>query len=124
MEGQKVLCLKDCPNNYEFNGIDLIKFFCAYLVCMIHVPLFQGFDPSFEVLGFALKNGIARIAVPFFFSAFGFCCLETGALNSVFDVELSKYTFILVVIFVTSLAVFIEYLSNKQRFLFFFFFYI
>lgn len=76
MEEQKVLCLKDYPNNYEFNGIDLIKFFCAYLVCMIHVPFFQGFNPSFEVLGFALKNGIARIAVPFSFQHQVFCCLE------------------------------------------------
>ena len=93
MEGQKVLCLKDCPNNYEFNGIDLIKFFCAYLVCMIHVPLFQGFDPSFEVLGFALKNGIARIAVPFFFSASGFLLFRKIELYKLDKVRIKKHCF-------------------------------
>lgn len=29
--------LFDYSKDYSFNGIDLVKFLCAYLVCMIHI---------------------------------------------------------------------------------------
>ena len=29
------------PKDYQFNGIDIVKFICAFLVCIIHIPPFQ-----------------------------------------------------------------------------------
>ena len=56
----------------------------------------------------------------FFLHVFVYALIKNaiGMVNVVFGIDLSIFTFILVVAFVTSLAVFIEYLSNKQRFLF------
>ena len=94
MSEQKPLCLCDYPKEYSFDGIDLIKFICAYLVCMIHVPLFQGItSPFLDTLSFALKNGIARIAVPFFFSASGFLLFRKISIYSLDKVRIKKYCY-------------------------------
>lgn len=60
------------PQNHPYNGIDLIKFFCAVLVLIIHVPLFNTEYSALNDLNFWLKNYICRVAVPFFFTTSGF----------------------------------------------------
>lgn len=57
----------------NYNGVDLVKFLCAIMVFIIHIPPFKG-----EVLGlakyvnFGLQHFVCRIAVPFYFVSSGF----------------------------------------------------
>ena len=57
----------------NFNGIDLVKFFCAILVFIIHISPVQNPISEFSknVL-YGLKHGLCRIAVPFYFVCSGF----------------------------------------------------
>lgn len=63
----------DYPNDFSFNCIDLVKFICAILVCIIHIGLFARSES--RLLGYAdflSKQAICRIAVPFYFVTAGF----------------------------------------------------
>lgn len=65
----------DATKNY--NGIDLIKFLCAFLVFIIHVPPFQGELSAFgESANFWLQHFACRLAVPFYFVSSGFFFLR------------------------------------------------
>ncbi len=56
-----------------YNGIDLVKFLCALMVFIIHVPPFPAPNSVFaNNLNFGLRHGLCRIAVPFFFLSSGF----------------------------------------------------
>lgn len=60
---------------HKFNGIDIIKFLCAIMICMIHLPPINGDAAeigSLKLLNFGLQNCFCRIAVPFYFTASGF----------------------------------------------------
>ena len=57
----------------NYNGIDLIKFLCAILVFIIHIPPFQGEVSEFaKNVNFGLQHIACRVAVPFFFVSSGF----------------------------------------------------
>lgn len=63
------------PANHRFNGIDLVKFICAYMVCSIHIePINIGAgDPwYFTTINFWIQQYFCRLAVPFFFVTSGF----------------------------------------------------
>lgn len=64
--------LHEAPGDHAFNGIDLFKFICAFMVCIIHVPLFQTSLFGLDRFNFYLQNCFCRIAVPFFFVSSGF----------------------------------------------------
>lgn len=57
------------PQDHKFNGIDLVKFLCAYLVCIIHVTPIKfpiaGIESSH--ISFWLQQCLCRVAVPFYF---------------------------------------------------------
>lgn len=53
-----------------YSSIDITKFICSLLVIIIHTRPFTG------TLGYLLTNGVARIAVPFFFLASGYFFYE------------------------------------------------
>ncbi len=60
--------------DHAFNGVDLVKLLCAFLILMIHVKPFQ---TDIDLLGFGPFNfwivqGICRVAVPFYFVSSGF----------------------------------------------------
>lgn len=60
---------------HHFNGIDLVKFICAYMVCTIHIkPINIGAgDPYiFTTINFYVQQYLCRLAVPFFFVTSGF----------------------------------------------------
>lgn len=62
-----------CPEKKSFNGIDLIKFICTFLVCIIHIAPFSPTVFGFaEPLNFILQKYICRLAVPFYFVSSGF----------------------------------------------------
>lgn len=57
----------------NYNGIDFIKFLCAILVFIIHIPPFQGEVSEFaKYVNFGLQHFACRVAVPFFFVSSGF----------------------------------------------------
>ncbi|SDB34586.1 acyltransferase [Eubacterium oxidoreducens] len=61
----------------HFNAIDVTKFICAILVVMIHVKMFGEGQSEFVIGGnYFFKQYIARIAVPFFFTASGFLLFQ------------------------------------------------
>lgn len=62
------------PNQSEnFNGIDILKFFCAIFVFIIHVPPFQGEVSGLPlIITFGLQHYLCRLAVPFYFVCSGF----------------------------------------------------
>ena len=59
--------------NVQFNGIDLVKFICAYMVCIVHNTVFSSDWFSFgNYADMLLQQCFCRIAVPFYFTAAGF----------------------------------------------------
>ncbi len=82
----------DLPNNYKFNGIDVVKFICAVLVCILHIPPFNGRELEvdiFRYINFILQQYLCRIAVPFYFVTSGFLLYrKTGFEN--LNVDLIK----------------------------------
>ena len=59
----------------QYPVVDVVKYICTLLVVSIHVaPLASFFDqiPIARYLNYGFKNGLARLAVPFFFAAAGF----------------------------------------------------
>lgn len=96
MKGSTILTdrktLFNYPKDYSFNGIDLIKFFCAYLVCMIHITPIVGLEGKLiRYINYAAQNGFSRIAVPFFFVASGFLLFRKNDLHSINLDRTKKY---------------------------------
>jgi serine/alanine racemase len=60
------------PKDQQYYGIDVIKFLCAILICMIHILPFETNAFGLDRLNFWLQNYICRIAVPFYFASSGF----------------------------------------------------
>ncbi len=60
------------PQDHAFNCIDLVKFICAFLICIIHIRPFNTPCPELVLLKFYLQNCFCRIAVPFYFVVSGF----------------------------------------------------
>ena len=57
----------------NYNGIDLVKFICSYLVVIIHTaPLSSYFMTYGDLLHIYIIQYFCRLAVPFFFVASGF----------------------------------------------------
>ena len=82
------------PSNYCFNGIDLIKFFCSYLVCMVHIPFISGVDSVWaNEINYYVQNSVSRIAVPFFFAASGFLLFRKIDINNINFERIKKYCY-------------------------------
>lgn len=59
--------------NRNLNGIDLIKFFCAIMVFVVHVAPFRtDVSPITDNINFALLQCLCRVAVPFYFVCSGY----------------------------------------------------
>lgn len=86
--------LTDIPTDHCFNGIDLIKFFCAFLVFIIHIPPFLNDSfPYANRVNFGLQNCICRIAVPFYFASSGFLLFRKINLQNMDTDRIRKYCF-------------------------------
>jgi len=78
----------------NYNGIDLVKFICAFLVCFIHIPPFPTGNPlASSGLNFLIPEVLARIAVPFFFTASGFLLFRKLDFNNIDPEPVKKYCF-------------------------------
>lgn len=87
----------DLPEDYKFNGIDVVKFICAILVCMVHIrPInFEIFDnESFtNCINFGLRTWLGRIAVPFYFAASGFLLYRKMSFDNLNTERIKNYCF-------------------------------
>lgn len=83
----------DYPVDYQFNGIDIVKFICAFLVCIIHIPPFKIDLFGFNNFNFWLQNYLCRIAVPFYFTASGFLLFRKTEFNNFNESRIKNYCF-------------------------------
>lgn len=78
----------------NYNGIDLIKFLCAILMFIIHVPPFR--EEAFELAGhvnFGLQDIACRVAVPFYFASSGFFLFKKMPLYKLDKDIITSYCF-------------------------------
>lgn len=74
----------------NYNGIDLLKFFCAILVFTIHIPPFSGELSEFaKYVNFGLQHFACRVAVPFYFVSSGFFLFKKMPLDKL-DIDIIK----------------------------------
>ena len=84
--------LNSLSPDYSFNGIDIFKLVCAFMVCMIHIQPFPA--PIFGVdMNFWLQNGICRVAVPFYFTTSGFLLFRKIDFNNIDKIRIKYYCF-------------------------------
>lgn len=78
----------------NYNGVDLVKFLCAILVFMIHVPPF-GDDPSGlqKYIQFGLHIYLCRLAVPFYFVCSGYFLFRKMPLYALDTNQIRDYCF-------------------------------
>ena len=84
------------PQNHQFNGIDIVKFICAFLVCAMHIKPFNAELLGIEklrYLNFGLQQYLCRIAVPFYFTASGFLLFRKTEFNNLNDSRIKNYCF-------------------------------
>lgn len=89
--------IKNELSGNNFNGIDLVKFLCTFLICIIHTTPFSfEYFKYADICNFFLQKGVCRIAVPFYFVASGFFLFRKIDLNN-FDVDrIKNYCFKLI----------------------------
>ncbi len=76
----------DYPSDFNFNCIDLVKFICAILVCIIHIGIFASSESKLAgYADFLAKHAICRIAVPFYFVTAGFLLFRKTDINRIGD---------------------------------------
>lgn len=82
----------------NYNGIDVIKFICSFLVFFIHIPLLNpsvsGELTVFEkYINFGLQQYICRLAVPFFFVSSGFFLFSKMSVENLDGERIKNYCF-------------------------------
>ncbi len=86
--------LSELPMNYSFNGIDLIKFICSILVCIIHIAPFKNVSFLYaDFMNFELQHYICRLAVPFYFVTSGFLLFRKIDLYNIEKKRIQNYCF-------------------------------
>lgn len=78
--------------NKEYVGVDVTKFICSYLICIIHIIPFVGGTVLSDNLNYYIRNGICRVAVPFFFAATAFLLFQKQESNSSLENDRIKKT--------------------------------
>ena len=83
------------PNQpVNFNGIDAMKFLCAILVFIIHVPPFQGELSGLPlIITFGLQHYLSRLAVPFYFVCSGFFLFKKMSFYDLDVARIKNYCF-------------------------------
>ena len=76
-------------NSNRYKGIDIIKFFCVFLVIVIHVAPF-GVNGA-GMLNYVFQKILARISVPFFFTTSGFLLFRRFDPNSIQKDGVSRF---------------------------------
>ena len=80
------------PVTKNYNGIDLIKFLCAFLIVAIHIDPFQGGGSVWaERINYWTNNYLTRIAVPFYFVTTGFFLFRKMPLTEINTRKIKDY---------------------------------
>ena len=73
MEPSKSIAITSSKLSENYNGLDLMKFLCSFLICAIHIRLWpNNLFPYSGLISQLIKQCVARVAVPFYFTASGF----------------------------------------------------
>lgn len=76
----------------NYNGIDLIKFLCAFLIVAIHIDPFQGDLSAWTSrINYWTNNYFTRIAVPFYFVTTGFLFFGKMPLTELNTAKIKDY---------------------------------
>lgn len=93
------LIKKSCnefPLKYKYNGIDIVKLICAYLICNLHIQPFNiktiGIDALCNI-DFSPLMILCRVAVPFYFTASGFLLFRKIDINNLNGEVVRDYCF-------------------------------
>lgn len=90
-EQEKFAPIKESKN---YNGIDLVKFLCAIMVFIIHVPPFHGeISELHKSVNFGLQHCACRVAVPFYFVSSGFFLFKKMPLYKLDKEIITSYCF-------------------------------
>ena len=86
--------VNEVPSNHQFNGIDFVKFLCAYMICIIHIPPFYVANKTdfFFYVNCVLGQCLCRIAVPFYFTVSGFLLFRKIDFSNVDTNRIKKYS--------------------------------
>lgn len=86
-KGMVIKCpTSEYPLDYNFNCIDVIKFICAILVCILHIKIFKvGEFETGDFVNLIIAHAICRIAVPFYFVTAGFLLFRKTDINRIGD---------------------------------------
>ena len=85
--------VKSCGTE-RYYGIDVVKFFCSFLVVAIHVmPFSENVFPNADAWNFFFTKTICRIAVPFYFAASGFLVFRNMDSGTVDWERIKRYCF-------------------------------
>ena len=77
----------------QYNAIDILKFICAILICTIHVSPFPNNVKEYGEINFYIINCIARLAIPFFFTATGFFLFNKTKIDNIDTKVIKEYCF-------------------------------
>lgn len=80
------------PATKHYNGVDLIKFLCAFLIVALHIDPFQGGGSVWaERINYWTNNYLTRIAVPFYFVTTGFFLFGKMSLTELNMAKIKDY---------------------------------
>ena len=90
-EQERLVSIKESKN---YNGVDLVKFLCAIMVFIIHIPPFLGEVSGLEkYVNFGLQHFVCRLAVPFYFVSSGFFLFQKMPLYELDKERIQAYCF-------------------------------
>ena len=90
-EQEQLVPIEESKN---YNGIDLVKFLCAIMVFIIHIPPFQGEVSGLaKYVNFGLQHFACRVAVPFYFISSGFFLFKKMPLYQLDKEIITSYCF-------------------------------
>ena len=94
LNSRKDTCFVPVNETKNYNGIDLLKFLCAILVFILHIPPFQGEASEFaKYINFGLQHFVCRVAVPFYFVSSGFFLFKKMPLYKLDKEIIKSYCF-------------------------------
>ena len=81
------------PRKHQYNGIDVFKLLCAFLIIVLHIKPFHTDYLGFDHLNYWIQNCVCRIAVPFYFTASGFLLFRKMDFSNIDNNRIKSYCF-------------------------------
>lgn len=81
------------PRKHQYNGIDVFKLLCAFLIIVLHIKPFHTDYLGLDHLNYWIQNCVCRIAVPFYFTASGFLLFRKMDFSNIDNNRIKSYCF-------------------------------